>query len=521
MNVGEAMVESRHQFKNGEFTVLMSVEDGNVLSLNIEDEKAGDQWMGRYNSSYIEELTHKTGNFKEFNIFCNMLESGLKKTSESIMLELMAYSDLESLRNVKSGVKQKKASNTKFCNRRYLIMTYTVEFDRIHYPLSLNYVGKVNVSSLKKLIKKQRDEITELKLKLQSALSSSQRQDQQDSSIEKLLREKEALFLELEASKQTLSNRDVARELRVLKEVVHSLENDLVKEKSRSQRLILRKSSECKQLSEELEAVKSSERNLRVRVKNLTEEISILKQNAHVSPSARFYSNVWLKKQKRSSNMTRQRDSKDRLYITPSPTGGKRFDPTAYVEEKRKRQQAMENSKQKSRPSSSVPRLSRRSRSRSLDRHTPVNVSQDRNRSAGLESRRVPSRGASRRTRNSSLSSIGSHHTSAESGLERSMSRKSSRNRRSVDRESSASRIQSGKRMSRSGAHSLLSSEDSDLEKKATIVKGKSKIKRASNERQAFIKNDEIKIKDSLDIAEIDARLNALQKFMNSNVDCI
>ena len=43
----------------------------------------------------------------------------------------------------------------------------------------------------------------------------------------------------------------------------------------------------------------------------------------------------------------------------------------------------------------------------------------------------------------------------------------------------------------------------------------------ASNERQAFIKNDEIKIKDSLDIAEIDARLNALQKFMNSNVDCI
>ena len=27
----------------------------------------------------IEQLTHKTGNFKEFNIFCNMLESGLKK----------------------------------------------------------------------------------------------------------------------------------------------------------------------------------------------------------------------------------------------------------------------------------------------------------------------------------------------------------------------------------------------------------------------------------------------------------
>ena len=42
--------------------------------------------------------------------------------------------------------------------------------------------------------------------------------------IEKLQIEKEALLLELEGSKQTLSNRDVKRELRVLKEVVHSLE---------------------------------------------------------------------------------------------------------------------------------------------------------------------------------------------------------------------------------------------------------------------------------------------------------
>ena len=29
--------------------------------------------------SDIEQLTHKTGNFKEFSIFCSMLESGLKK----------------------------------------------------------------------------------------------------------------------------------------------------------------------------------------------------------------------------------------------------------------------------------------------------------------------------------------------------------------------------------------------------------------------------------------------------------
>ena len=40
-----------------------------------------------------------------------------------------------------------------------------------------------------------------------------------------------------------------------------------------------------------------------------------------------------------------------------------------------------------------MPRLRHRSRSRSLDRHTPINLSHDGNRSTGLESRRVPSRG--------------------------------------------------------------------------------------------------------------------------------
>ena len=43
-------------------------------------------------------------------------------------------------------------------------------------------------------------------------------------------------------------------------------------------------------------------------------------------------------------------------------------------------------------------------------------------------------KGVSRHTRNSSVSSIGSHYTSAESGLEGSMSKKSNKNRRSVER---------------------------------------------------------------------------------------
>ena len=43
-------------------------------------------------------------------------------------------------------------------------------------------------------------------------------------SVDRLLQEKEALLSELDACKQTLSSRTVAKELRILKKVIRSLE---------------------------------------------------------------------------------------------------------------------------------------------------------------------------------------------------------------------------------------------------------------------------------------------------------
>ena len=44
-------VEAQHQFKDGTFTLSMSVESGEVLKLQVEHESSGDQWMGRYNAN--------------------------------------------------------------------------------------------------------------------------------------------------------------------------------------------------------------------------------------------------------------------------------------------------------------------------------------------------------------------------------------------------------------------------------------------------------------------------------------
>lgn len=54
------------------------------------------------------------------------------QTSSSISLDLLTYEDLESLRirTLKSNATTRTISNTRMQDRRYLILNYSVEFDR-------------------------------------------------------------------------------------------------------------------------------------------------------------------------------------------------------------------------------------------------------------------------------------------------------------------------------------------------------------------------------------------------------
>ena len=100
----------------------------------------------------IEELTRKTGNFKQFAVFYNMLQSAITKvlgnnfcmkgkgtnysilsqSSASVTLDLLTYTDLEMLRNKKlgsTGISPGK-NTSQLQTKRYLILTYSAEFDR-------------------------------------------------------------------------------------------------------------------------------------------------------------------------------------------------------------------------------------------------------------------------------------------------------------------------------------------------------------------------------------------------------
>ena len=75
-------------------------------------------------------------------------------------MDLLTFNDLEMLRNKKLNGTSSTINSTSSAtkqnlnqNKRVLILTYNVEFDRINYPLQLSFVGKLDQTTLLNTIK--------------------------------------------------------------------------------------------------------------------------------------------------------------------------------------------------------------------------------------------------------------------------------------------------------------------------------------------------------------------------------
>ncbi|XP_034976320.1 centrosomal protein CCDC61 isoform X2 [Zootoca vivipara] len=334
-------LQADYVFRGVEHIVRMSV-DGNLLEVEVEDRLTTDQWRGEFDAAFIEDLTHKTGNFKQFGIFCSMLESALSQSSESVTLDLLTYTDLESLRNRKIGVGPRHmaaAKNSPLSSKRYLILIYSVEFDRLQHTLE------------------EKQSVETVLLGLQEELK--------------------------------LTNKSSAfKEVKILKKVVQSLEEELTKEKAKHQRLTNKRLQESRQLADELAEMKATERSLRIRVKNLTNELALYKKGRftpsgpspqnHPAPPRNFAhptlsrgstkkkdvrrstseersnsrerSGAWGPSRQRSTSREGHNGSQGRLpRQSPSPTGPRapRFDPTAFVKAKERKQKEAEQKKER------------------------------------------------------------------------------------------------------------------------------------------------------------------------------
>jgi coiled-coil domain-containing protein 61 len=108
-------------------------------------------------SADIEEMTSKTGNVKKYPVFCRMLSNAVQRTSDSVFVDLLTMADLEMLRARRMQQQQQlntssdhislsaskegvlpssSATSATKSDKRFLILTYLVEFDRFVFLLS-------------------------------------------------------------------------------------------------------------------------------------------------------------------------------------------------------------------------------------------------------------------------------------------------------------------------------------------------------------------------------------------------
>lgn len=365
-----ASLQVDYVFRGVEHAVRVGVS-GQVLELEVEDRMTADQWRGQFDANFIEDLTHKTGNFKQFNIFCNMLESALTQSSESVTLDLLTYTDLESLRNRKMGGRAGPlpSRSSQLNSKRYLILIYSVEFDRIHYPLPLPYQGKPDPVVLQGVIRSLKEELGRLR-----GQDGKDTRDSRETEIwhlreqvSRLASEKRELEAQLGRSREEAqAGRAARQEAEVLRGLVRGLELELRQERGVGARGAGRRNQECRRLAKELEEVKASERILRTRLKTLNCELAAYKRGRRTSPvvlpsaredrasSSRERSTSRGRGHARSSSRESGRGGRGQGRPgrpSPSPTGGRvpRFDPTAFVKAKEKKQRELRMKQQQQR----------------------------------------------------------------------------------------------------------------------------------------------------------------------------
>ncbi|KAM6984495.1 centrosomal protein CCDC61 isoform 2-T2 [Tautogolabrus adspersus] len=411
-------------FRGVEFSVKIEV-DKSVLIVEISDSMTADQWRGEFDPAYIEDLTRKTGNFKQFPIFCSMLESAVRKMSDSVTLDLLTYADLELLRNRKAGVVSRPRSHQQpsaLTAKRYLILIYTVEFDRIHYPLPLPYAGKPDPAALQKEVRALRAEL--------SVVASHGVNKSAELEIQRLRKElalvkeeKAAMAKVMERLQLAGSGPTSGREDWRVRDVMTTLEEQLVKERAKSQRSASKRSQEQRLLTEQLEELRASECALRVRVKSLTNELALLRRGRVTPVSGRLsyrvdgevYRSVSRERSLGYGTVRARSGSRDRIENrgqrseergrradssgpharihrpSPSPTGsrGPRFDPTAYIQDRQRRLKEAEQKKQRKvrREMLTSPIVTERGRSRSREAYPLMAGASSRGRSLSVERR--------------------------------------------------------------------------------------------------------------------------------------
>jgi len=137
------------------------------LRLMVEEKYTGNVWKGEFNSKYIEDITQKTGSFKKFAVFVKMMQAALKQDNDSVYLDILTPHDLELLKSRKTGSALSNTSQSSIAlktkEKRYLILTFKGEFEKVHYPLPLSFEEMPDTEIMKSTISRLTKELEQIK----------------------------------------------------------------------------------------------------------------------------------------------------------------------------------------------------------------------------------------------------------------------------------------------------------------------------------------------------------------------
>lgn len=353
--------------------VVNCVSSKERLALVIEEKETGRRWKNDFSANAIESITQKTGSAKKFEVFVQMMESALSKRSDSVCVDILTYDDLVHLRSRRSRsrggrddttVNRTKSGEGKGAGRRYLILTYAAEFDRVCYPLPLAAEIEPDSAALRRTILRLRMELDNHResvkenIRLKKLLSDAEpgsnaslRREYNELQIahERLVRESEATVDELRRENQRL--REELSEAQCQDARNDSGDQDQrdesyleLKRRLRATEQTLRQEQRAHEMTRETNA--KLERSLR---RNLQKQP---KRSNGMGPSKRAKRRGSSRASRRTATTNRSRPwransaSRRRRRVrsaSPCVYKNNRFDPTAYAQMKRQRRREIES----------------------------------------------------------------------------------------------------------------------------------------------------------------------------------
>lgn len=419
----------KYRFSQEDYICKISTRKGTILVVEIEELETSERWKGEFSAKSIEAVTSKTGNYKKFSVFVKMLYSSFSQKSDSVTIDLLTRSQLELLfrkGKSKDNKETKKPENKSIHQQKYLILTYAVEFDRVHYPLPLAYQPPT-VDRLQETVKRLRKVIKNISSSSQEEGKSNQitapstpgngdgqRLIQELKMMEKenrkIRREKKSVEMEIERMRK--ESRIMEKEMEILGSDLEAQDIEFEKLKNKSQNVI--------RLEEEIERKNRILKKRNKVIKNQEYEIALLKEtNKKLSLENR--------KLKREGNSQKPYNTiGGRRSSFKATSAGKkkilksgkysfsRFDPTEYVKKQKEKRRISITKKRRSSSrgrsnsrSRSAPfwreRSNSRGRARSKTRDSSRNSSRKRSRSNSKNSRRKSRSRSKELRRNSSV----------------------------------------------------------------------------------------------------------------------